>query len=82
MCIRDRPSLILTFEKTINKTKHRNFMPNFDRLCSFIVKNYKIFALLFVIILIPSIYGYKNTKVYYNLADTLPADVYKRQIHI
>ncbi|WP_294466186.1 MMPL family transporter [uncultured Anaerofustis sp.] len=73
-CVTILPSFILTFEKTINKTKHRNFMPNFDKLCNFIVKNYKIFALLFVIILIPSIYGYKNTKVYYNLADTLPAE--------
>lgn len=71
-CVTILPSLILTFEKSINKFKHRNFMPHFDKVSNFIIKNYKIFAILFVVILIPSIYGYNNTKVYYNLYDTLP----------
>ncbi|MGN8913124.1 efflux RND transporter permease subunit [Anaerofustis butyriciformans] len=71
-CVTILPSLILTFEKFINKFKHRNFMPSFDKLSNFVIKNYKVFAILFLVILIPSIYGYNNTKVYYNLYDTLP----------
>ena len=71
-CVTILPSLILTFEKSINKFKHRNFMPSFDKLSNFVIKNYKLFAILFLVILIPSIYGYNNTKVYYNLYDTLP----------
>ena len=41
----------------------------------FVVKHYKIFIALFVLILFPVIYGYNNTEVYYNLDETLPKDL-------
>lgn len=72
-CVTILPSFILTFEKSINKFKHKNYMPSFDKLSNFVIKHYKSFALLFVIMLIPAVYGYNNTNVYYDLYDTLPS---------
>ena len=72
-CVTILPSFILTFEKSINKFKHKNYMPSFYKLSNFVIKHYKSFALLFVIMLIPAVYGYNNTNVYYDLYDTLPS---------
>ena len=43
-----------------------------DKLSGFITKHYKVFILVFIVVLIPALYGYQNTKVYYNLDATLP----------
>lgn len=72
-CVTVLPSFILTFDKAIEKTMHRELMPHrFDRLSTFIVKHAWIFLIAFVVILIPALYGYNNTKVYYDLTETLP----------
>ena len=74
-CITILPSMILTFDKAIQKTKHKPLLPDIPRVSEFIVKHTWLFAILFVILLIPSVYGYKNTNVYYNLDSTLPKDL-------
>ena len=66
------PSLILTFDKALEKTMHREIMPNFDKPARWIVNHSWIFLIIFVLLLGPAIYGYNNTKVYYDLSDTLP----------
>ena len=68
------PSFILVFDKQIEKYKHKTLMPSFNKVSKFIVKNYKKLALLFIIIFIPSYFGYKNAKVYYNLDESLPTN--------
>lgn len=71
-CVTILPSLILTFDKALEKTMHREIMPNFDKPARWIVNHSWIFLIIFVLLLGPAIYGYNNTKVYYNLSDTLP----------
>lgn len=71
-CVTILPSLILTFDKALEKTMHREIMPNFDKLARWIVNHSWIFLIIFVLLLGPAIYGYNNTKVYYDLSDTLP----------
>ena len=71
-CVTILPSLILTFDKAIEKTMHREIMPNFDKPARWIVNHSWIFLIIFVLLLGPAIYGYNNTKVYYDLSDTLP----------
>ncbi|MCI5773980.1 MAG: efflux RND transporter permease subunit [Erysipelotrichaceae bacterium] len=71
-CVTVLPSLILTFDKLINKTRHRLLLPNMNTIAKKLVKQYRILALVFVILLFPALYGYKNTQVYYNLDKTLP----------
>ncbi len=71
-CVTILPAFIMTFEKAIDKTMHREIMPNFGKVAEFITGKFWIFLILFILLLAPAIYGYKNTKVYYDLSDTLP----------
>ena len=71
-CVTILPAFILIFDKAIEKTSHRPLLPNMDRFSDFISRHHKIFIGIFLIILIPALYGYKNTEVYYNLDTTLP----------
>ena len=71
-CVTILPSLILTFDRSLEKTMHREIMPNFDKPARWIVNHSWIFLIIFVLLLGPAIYGYNNTKVYYDLSDTLP----------
>ena len=71
-CVTILPSLILTFDKALEKTMHREIMPNFDKPARWIVNHSWIFLIIFVLLLGPAIYGYNKTKVYYDLSDTLP----------
>ena len=71
-CVTILPSLILTFDRALEKTMHREIMPNFDKLATFIVNHSWIFVIVFVVLLGPAIYGQNHTSVYYDLSDTLP----------
>ena len=71
-CVTILPSFILTFDKALEKTMHREIMPNFDKPARWIVNHSWIFLIIFVLLIGPAIYGYNNTKVYYDLSDTLP----------
>lgn len=74
-CVTILPSLILTFDRALEKTMHREIMPNFDKLATFIVNHSWIFVIIFVVLLGPAIYGQNHTSVYYDLSDTLPDDL-------
>ena len=66
------PAMILEFHKLIEKTSHKEILPKFTGLKNFIIKHYKIFILLFIIILPIAFYGYRNTEIYYKLDKSLP----------
>ncbi len=74
-CVTILPSLILVFDKALEKTRHKALLPDMNGTGAFITKHYKLFMILFVAILFPAIIGYRNTKVYYNLDETLPKDL-------
>lgn len=74
-CITVLPSMLLVFDKAVQKTKHKPLLPELPKVSEFIVSKSWLFAILFVILLIPALYGYKNTKVYYNLDSTLPKEL-------
>lgn len=71
-CVTILPSMILCFDKLIEKTKHRPLLPNINRLSDRMTKRYPVFAIIFVVLLVPAIYGNNHTGVYYNLDETLP----------
>ena len=58
-CITILPSLILTFERAIEKTHHKNITPKFDKLSAKITKKPGIFAVIFIVLLVPALFGYK-----------------------
>lgn len=74
-CVTILPSLILVFDKAIQKTKHRPIVPDLGRIGSFVTKKYPIFIVLFLVILGPALYGYMHNDVYYDLAGTLPKNL-------
>lgn len=67
------PALILAFENKIEKTRHKPFMPAFDRLTRIVTRKPGIMLAIFVIILGPALYGYTHTDVYYKLDDGVPS---------
>ena len=71
-CVTILPSMILIFDGLIEKTKHKPLMPEFERLPKFIAKHYLAFFAIFLALIFPAIYGNNNTKVYYDLTQTLP----------
>jgi predicted RND superfamily exporter protein len=71
-CVTVLPSLILTFEKAIVKTTHKKIMPDVGRLSGRIMKHYKLFLVLFVVLILPAVYGYTHNQVYYKLDSSLP----------
>lgn len=74
-CVTVLPSMILIFDKAISRTKHRPIIPDLGSIAPFVVKHYKIFVAVFLVILGPALYGYTHTQVYYDLAGTLPEDL-------
>lgn len=74
-CITILPSLILVFDKVLEKTKHRALIPRMDKAAEKIIKIPAVFIVLFAIILVPALYGYNRTGVYYDMASTLPKDI-------
>ncbi|MDY6013021.1 efflux RND transporter permease subunit [Clostridium sp.] len=69
------PALILTFDKLIYKHKHKTISLKFDKLSNIVTTNYKVFILIFLVLLVPSIFGSQKAKVYYNIDETLPSDM-------
>lgn len=74
-CVTILPSMILVFDKAIEKTKHRAIIPDLGKIGNFVTKNYIIFIVLFLVILGPALYGYTHNEVYYDLAGTLPEEL-------
>lgn len=71
-CVTILPSLILVFDKAIEKTKHRAILPDLGRIANWVTNHSAVFVIAFLIILVPALYGYTHTDVYYDLAGTLP----------
>ena len=71
-CITILPSLILTFEPLIEKTRHKGIIPKFDKLSGLVTKKPGIFAVIFIVLMIPAYFGYTHTSVYYNLDKSVP----------
>lgn len=74
-CITVLPSMILVFDKALEKTMHKDLVPSLEKPSKFIIKHRAAFIVLFIVVLIPAVYGQINTNVYYNLTDTLPKDL-------
>ena len=66
------PAILLTFDRLIEKTKHKEIMPKFTKVKDLVIQHYKIVIIVFMIVLPIAFYGYSHTKVYYNLDKSLP----------
>ena len=71
-CVTILPSLILVFDKTIDKTRHKPLIRSVEKPSKFITKHYIVWLAIFLILLIPAVHGNNNVEVYYNIAQSLP----------
>ena len=74
-CVTVLPSMILIFDKMIEKTSHKPIIPDFSKISPWIVKHHYIFLIAFFILIIPAYYGQAHNKVYYNLDSSLPKEL-------
>lgn len=72
VCLTILPALILCFDKAIDKTTHKNLIPNLDGLSKKIVKGWPVVLVLFLVLLGPAMYGNSNYEIYYDIAGALP----------
>ena len=66
------PCLILTFDKLIEKTHHKELVLNFDKLNNFIIKHNKVILVIFILFAIPLYLANSKIEVYYKLDQSLP----------
>ena len=76
-CVTVLPSLILVFDKPLQKTRHRALIPNARHLASGVVKGFPLFLVIFALVIPPALYGYNrtNSEVYYDMGQCLPEDM-------
>ena len=74
-CVTVLPSMILVFDKAIDKTRHKAIISDLGVISGWVVKHYKAFIVTFIIVLIPALWGYTHYEVYYDLAGTLPGNL-------
>ena len=69
------PALILSFDRLVEKYKHRTVIPKLKKL-SYFVSNHSVpIVVIFILILIPFAIAQNKTEVYYTLFDSLPQDL-------
>ncbi len=69
------PALLLLFDKQIEKTKHKNLLPEFSSIQSFIIRHYKAIIVVFLLLFVPAFIGNANVEVYYKIDKSLPDDL-------
>ena len=68
------PALLLVFDKLIEKTKHKNILPEFKFIKKFVTKHYIVIFVVFLILLVPAFLAQRKTPVYYKLDTSIPED--------
>ena len=66
------PCMLLVFSKSIERTKHRSFIPKVDGLGRFAWKSRKIIPPIFVAIAVIACIGTAKNELSYNYAETMP----------
>lgn len=74
-CVTVLPSMIMIFDRALEKTKHKQLIPDFPKISDFLVKHHKAFAVLCVALFLPFAYFQAHVSVYYNLDASLPKDL-------
>ena len=68
------PALLLVFDDKIEKTKHKNLLPQFNGIKNFVINHTKVIFIIFIILLIPAYLAQSKTPVYYKLDSSIPDD--------
>ena len=76
-CVTVLPSLILLFDRPLQKTRHKALIRNANGFARKITKAFPVFLAVFVALAIPAYMGYARTneEVYYDMGQCLPQDI-------
>ena len=74
-CVTILPAMILVMDPWIEKTKHKPVIPDFGRIGNFVTKHYRIFLIVFAVVIGPMFYAQNHNQVYYDLVGTLPKEL-------
>ena len=69
------PSLVLIFDKQIDRHRHKTLIPSFDRVNSFIIKHRVPMAAVTLLLFLPAVYAQRHAEIYYKLDESLPRDL-------
>ena len=69
------PSLVLIFDKHIEKHKHKTLIPSFHRVNGFILRRRVLLTVLAVALFFPAVYSQNHANIYYKLDESLPRDL-------
>ena len=69
------PALILSFDRLVEKYKHRTIIPKLTKLSYFVSSHSAPIVAIFILVLVPFIVAQSKTEVYYTLFDSLPQDL-------
>ena len=68
------PSLLMFFDKPIEKYTHKTIIHELKHQPLFVTKHYKKILIVFILVFIPFIYAQSHTKQYYDLISGMPED--------
>jgi uncharacterized protein len=69
------PSMILVLDGPLHRIRHRPLLPTFTRATGWITRHPRAVSVVFILLFIPALYGNFHVKQYYNLTESLPADM-------
>ncbi|MCR5629650.1 MMPL family transporter [Eubacterium sp.] len=81
-CVTLLPAILLLFEKTIDKRRHKPLLPEFKGIAKFVTRKHLLLLVLYIVILIPALHGNNNVDVYYNLDETIPVSYKSRAANV
>ena len=74
-CVTLLPALVLFFDPVIIKTQHRPLLSGIEKLSDFITKHYRIWLVVFAVLLVPAVWGNRHVGVYYDMSGSLPDEL-------
>lgn len=74
-CVTVLPALILIFRRLIEKTRHRNVLPDMHSLAHKIIDHRAVFIIIFIVLWFPASYGYNHLQTYYDMGARLPKNL-------
>lgn len=69
------PSLILLFDKQLEKHCHKILLPSMSRMNRFLLRHRGMIVVLAVVMIFPSVYAESHANMYYKLDESLPRDL-------
>ena len=69
------PCVIRLLDGAIEKTSHRPLLPDVGGISRFVVKHYRVLAVILVLVCIPAFYGYGHVNVYYDMSRVMPQEL-------